>query len=283
MNKALYSFLILLGFTIPVPVFLTTGCQESPAAPQPITKLVITGSSTLAPLISDIVKRYEAFHPKIRIDVQTGGSSRGIADIRRGLAHIGMTSRALSPEEAQDLHHFTLAHDGIGMLIHASNPVVQVTEKDIIDIYRGRITNWKHLGGPDQPITVLNKAEGRATLTVFLEHFGLQNSDIHAQGIIGDNEQGIKLVVGNPGAIAYVSIGTAEYHIRQGSPLKLLSLKKAEFRNTIEHLTPISLTRPLNLITASQPSGLTKSFIDFAQSSDIQDIIAQHYFTPRNS
>lgn len=46
-------------------------------------KLVITGASTLAPLIAEIGKRFEILHPAVRIDVQTGGSSRGIADVRR--------------------------------------------------------------------------------------------------------------------------------------------------------------------------------------------------------
>ena len=194
-----------------------------------------------------------------------------------------MTSRALSEAEQKNLHQFTLAHDEIGLLVHAKNPVRQVTEQNIIDIYRGHITNWKSLGGPDHSITVLHKAEGRATLTIFLHHFGLHNSDIHAHAIIGDNEQAIKMVASNAGAIAYVSQGTAEYHIRQGSPLQLLSLTQPTLVSSNKPLHPTALTRPLNLITTSVPSGPTKSFIEFAQSPDVHDLIAQHYFIPHNS
>ena len=63
----------------------------------------------------------------------------------------------------------------------------------------------------DASITVVNKAEGRSTLEVFLHYFKLKNVDVKAQVVIGDNEQGVKTVAGNRNAIGYVSIGTAEY------------------------------------------------------------------------
>ncbi|MEB3354066.1 MAG: substrate-binding domain-containing protein [Cyanobacteriota bacterium] len=74
------------------------------------TKLSLSGSSTVAPLAAEIAKRYEASHPGTRVDVQTGGSSRGIADARSGMAQIGLVSRALKPEEA-DLQATTIAID----------------------------------------------------------------------------------------------------------------------------------------------------------------------------
>ena len=64
-----------------------------------------------------------------------------------------------------------------------------------IDIYTGKIVNWKDAGGNDAPITVVNKAEGRSTLELFLHYFGLKNTDAKPQVVIGDNQQGIKTVV----------------------------------------------------------------------------------------
>ena len=69
-------------------------------------RIIITGSSTVAPVISDLAKLYESTHKNIRVDVQTGGSSRGILDARKGLASIGMVSRSLKKGEA-DLHGFS--------------------------------------------------------------------------------------------------------------------------------------------------------------------------------
>ena len=64
-------------------------------------KLTVTGSSTIAPIVAEIAKRFEAKHPGVRVDVQTGGSSRGVQDVASGLADIGMASRELKPEEEE--------------------------------------------------------------------------------------------------------------------------------------------------------------------------------------
>lgn len=242
-------------------------------------KLIITGSSTIAPLVQEIGKRFESLHPHVRVDVQTGGSSRGIADARHGLADIGMVSRALKPEE-DDLHGFTIAHDGISVILHSENPVTQLTDKQIIAIYTGKIRNWNEVGGRDAPITVVNKAEGRSTLELFLQYFRLKNSQVKAHVIIGDNEQGIKTVAGNPHAIGYVSIGTAEYDASHGVSLKLLPIGTiAATRRSVATGT-FPLSRPLNLVTKLPPSGLTEAFIDFARSPDAYDVVEQQYFVP---
>lgn len=242
-------------------------------------KLVLTGSSTVAPLAVEISKRFESLHPGVRIDVQTGGSSRGIADARQGLADIGMVSRALFEDE-QDLYAVTIARDGIGVILHASNPVSQLDDTQIVGIYTGAITNWQAVGGHDAPITVVNKASGRATLAKFLEYFDLKNSDIQAHVIVGDNEQGIKTVAGNPDAIGYVSIGTAVYDQELGVPIKLLPVGGVTptLVNVRDGTFPLS--RPLNLVTKHRPKGLAKAFIDFARSDDVHEIIAQQYFVP---
>ena len=62
-------------------------------------RLTLSGSSTLAPLASEIAKLLESKNPGLRVDVQTGGSSRGIADVKRGLADLGMSSRDLYEKE----------------------------------------------------------------------------------------------------------------------------------------------------------------------------------------
>lgn len=242
-------------------------------------KLILTGSSTIAPLASEIGKRFEEKHPGVRIDVQTGGSSRGIADIRQGLADIGMVSRALKDNEL-DLSAFSIARDGICIIVHRNNPVIQLDDAKVAGIYRGNITNWKEVGGRDAPIVVVNKAEGRSTLELFLRYLQFKNSDIKAHVIIGDNEQGIKTVAGNPGAIGYVSIGTAEYDATHGVPIKLLPVGgvAATTENVKKGVFPIS--RPLNLVTRTRPKGLLKNFIEFAQSKEVEDIVRRLYFVP---
>ncbi len=252
--------------------------KTTPSEPK-IQKLVLTGSSTVAPLAAEIGKRFESLHGNVRVDVQTGGSSRGISDARTELADIGMASRALKEDE-KDLLSFTVALDGISVILNKANPVEALNKQQIIDIYTGKIVNWKNVGGNDAPITVVNKAEGRSTLELFLHYFGLKNTDVKPQVIIGDNQQGIKTVVGNPDAIGYVSVGTAEYEAGQGVVIKLLPLEgiAASVENVRNRSFPLS--RPLNLVTRGKPVGLAKTFIEFAGSPQVNDLIEAQYFVP---
>jgi phosphate transport system substrate-binding protein len=242
-------------------------------------RLTITGSSTIAPLVAEIGKRFEALHPEVRIDVQSGGSSRGIADARSGLADIGMVSRALKSDE-NSLQGFAIAQDGIGVILHKQNPVLELSDAQVVDIYLGTISDWSAIGGEPGVITVVNKAEGRSTLELFLHYFKLKNSEIRSHVVIGDNQQGIKTVAGNPGAIGYVSIGTAEYEAGQGTPIKLLPIGgvQAIVENVRNGSFPLS--RPLNLVTHGSPTGLAKTFIDFASSKDVNDLIEAQFFVP---
>lgn len=243
-------------------------------------KLVLTGSSTVAPLALEIGKRFESLNPGIRVDVQTGGSSRGVADATNGLADIGLVSRALKSDEAKILTAHTIAMDGVGIIVHGGNPVKQLSDDQIRAIYTGRVRNWRAVGGADRPITVVNKAEGRSTLELFLHYTGLKNSDIRAQTVIGDNQQGIKTVAGNPGAIGYVSIGTAEYEASHGTPVKLLPMAGVAATTETVRSGRFPLSRPLNLVTRGAPSPLAQRLIDFAQSASVNDLVEAQYFVP---
>ncbi len=242
-------------------------------------RLILTGSSTIAPLAAEIGKRFETLNPGIRIDVQSGGSSRGISDARSGIADIGMVSRAPNPGES-DLKFFGVARDGVGIILHRDNPVASLTDEQITGIFKGNITDWKDVGGKAGRITVVNKAEGRSTLELFLSYFKLRNTEIKAHVVIGDNAQGIKTVAGNPGAIGYVSIGAAEFEAGQGTPIKLAPMSgvAASVENVRNGSFPLS--RPLNFVTKREPQGLARRFIDFARSRSVNDLIKAEYFAP---
>ncbi len=260
-------------------VFLLPGCGTSGNAAGEKRKLVLTGSSTIAPLAGELGKRFEEEHPGVRVDVQTGGSARGASDLRQGLNDIGMLSRPLNDDE-KDLRAFAIANDGVCIILHKDNPVAALTDAQVVAIYKGATTNWKDMGGSDAPITVVNKAEGRSTLELFCHYFKLKNSDIKAAVVIGDNEQGIKTVAGNANAIGYVSIGTAEYDRDHGTPIKLLPVGgvAATTENVANGTFPLS--RPLNLATKAPPEGLVKEFLEFAQSERVHDLVRGQNFVP---
>lgn len=267
-------------FLIPVIVMTSCGWNGAKVGEGELSgRLTITGSSTVAPVVTEIAKRFEGLHPGVRIDVQTGGSGKGIADARIGVADIGMASRSLKPEEADLLAH-QIAADGVGLIVHKANGIQELAAEQIRAIYTDQMNNWTAVGGDDREITVVHKAEGRATLEVFLTHFEIENPTVKADVIVGDNEHGVKTVAGTAGAIGYVSIGTAEANIESGVPIRLLPLAgiAASTGNVASGEFPMS--RPLNLITASTPSPLAAAFIRYCQSEDVHDLVKSQYFVP---
>lgn len=261
------------------PLLLAALLAIAGCRPAEVGKVVLTGSSTVAPLAAEIGKRFESLHPGVRVDVQTGGSGRGIHDARQGLSDIGLVSRSLKDDE-KDLIAFPIANDGVGVILHKSNPVSSLTDEQVAGIYTGRISNWKDVGGKDAPITVVNKAEGRSTLELFCHYYKLRNGDIKAHVVIGDNAQGIKTVAGNGDSIGYVSIGTAEVEAGQGTAIRLLPVGgvAASIENVGNGKFPLS--RPLNLVVKKAPEGLAKEYIDFARSEKVHDIVRGQSFVP---
>lgn len=242
-------------------------------------RLVLTGSSTIAPLAAVIAQRFEARHPGVKIDVQAGGSSRGINDARQGLARLGMVSRALKAEEG-DLRAAAIARDGIALIVHKDNPVATLSREQIVAIYTGSIRDWRTVGGPPGPITVVNKAEGRSTLELFLNYLKLDAAAVRADVVIGDNQQGIKTVAGNPLAIGYVSIGSAEYEAGHGSAIRPLPMDGVEASVAAVRGARFPLARPLNLVYRGELKGLAREFVDFASSPEVDDLVAGQYFVP---
>lgn len=241
--------------------------------------IVLTGSSTVAPLVADAAVRFERFHPGRRVEVQTGGSSRGIADALSGRATFGMISRELKPDEAALTAH-CIAIDGIGVIVHRDNPVAAFTREDLIDIYTGKISNWKTLAGKDTPITVANKAEGRATLEVFLEYTGLDSADIVASIVVGENQQAIKTVVADPNAIAYVSIGAAAGEAAAGTPVKLASCDGVEPTHENVATGRYPIMRPLQLVTRGEIPASAREFLGFLSAPANRDLIEAHLYVP---
>jgi phosphate transport system substrate-binding protein len=243
------------------------------------TRITVTGSSTIAPLMSEVGKAYEKSNPSARVDVQTGGSSRGLMDVRKKTADIGMVSRALTDGE-KDLQSVLLAKDGIGMIVNTANPVKSLTREQVIAIYSGKLKNWKDVGGPNLPITVISKAEGRSTLEVFSQYFGLSYRAIRAHVIIGDNQQEIMTVSSNKGAIGYVSIGSAEYEAKLGTPIRMVQLDQLQpsSENIAKGIYPVA--RELNLVFRAPLSKEAFELINFAQSPEASRYIAAQYFVP---
>lgn len=242
-------------------------------------KIRFAGSSTMAPLVEALGKRFQKLHPEVAIEVVAGGSSRGIHDIREGSCNIGMVGRSLKDDE-RDLLGFPIARDGVCLIVHKDNPVKSLSSEQVVGIYTGKITNWKEVGGNDAPITAINRPEGRAQSELFTQFFKIKGEDFKVAGVAGDNQEGVKAVVENPNAVVYMSIGEADIRIGQGMPVKSLLMDgiAATSRNIRNGHFPIQ--RPLMLVTGTLPSGVMKGFIDFALSPNATEIIRECSFVP---
>lgn len=240
----------------------------------------ITGSSTLAPLMAQIAKRYESENPGVRIDIQTGGSSRGIADAASGVADMGMSSRSLKKSEKPGLKTHTVAMDGVALLVHAENPISELSDEEIIGIYTGKIENWSEVGGRDAAINCINRADGRSERELFQDFFGIDPDAFQPDLISGENQHGIKTVSGDPNAIIYMSIGASEFEISLGAPVKLLPLRGVEASSDTVASGQFPLSRPLILVTPVVLAEPVSELIAYALSSEVADLIRQQSYVP---
>ncbi len=242
--------------------------------------VMATGSSTIAPVVADAAKRYEESHPGVRIEVQSGGSSRGISDATTSVADLGMVSRVLKEAEKEKLTAHLLAADGVCVVVHKDNPVKHLDKQQLINIYTKKITNWKDVGGNEATIVVANKAEGRSTLEIFVAYLDLDNADVKADVVVGENLHVINSVVSNPNTVGYVSIGTATAEAGAGTPIKLVVTDGIVPTMASVRDGSFPITRPLNIVTDVETSPAAKAFLDYLTSPDINDLIEKHFFVP---
>lgn len=240
-------------------------------------RLLITGSGTMTPLVTEIAKRFRQRNPGINVEVLPGGSNRGIADVRQGKADIGMVSRPLVAKE-RELQSLPIARDGIAVIVHKDNPVRILTDRQITDIYGGKVTNWKQLGGRDAVIMAIKSGAGGTAAELFTQYFGIPYEALKAEHVAQDNATRIKLVVDNPNAIVYISVGEAERNANAGVPIKLLQAGGVAASSKTIRNGNYPISRPLVLVTKGLPSGLTKIFIEFCLSSQITDLVEAYKF-----
>ena len=249
-----------------------------PAQPAPsATPIIVAGSSTVAPLMADIAKRFERSNAGIAVQIRTVGSGKGIADLRSGHCDIAMVSRPIAESE-RDLFAYPLSRDGAAMVVHRSNPVKGISAKQLTDVLTGAITNWKQLGGRDAPIRVAWRTEGQGIPELLLQQLRLKNEQIRSHALFFENDDAVRYAANNRDAIAFAALGLAERSAKSAMPIKLLAYEgvPASSRAVRERNYPLS--RPLILVTRSVPAGAQKRLVDYAVSAAVADLHEKHGF-----
>jgi phosphate transport system substrate-binding protein len=253
--------------------------QTSAGTSLPPRSLVVTGSSTVSPLMTDIARRFEGLNPGVSIAVRSVGSAKGIADLRGGASDIAMVSRQLTDNE-RSLFAFPLCRDGAAVVVHRSNPLTGLSSQQLSELLTGHLTDWKQLGAHPGAIKVAWRTEGQAIPELILQHLKLRPEQIRSHITIFENADVIEFVANNPNAITLAALGVAERSVRSGVAIKLLAYQGIPASTRAVRDRIYLLSRPLSLVTRGIPTGLQKQLVDYATSGAVTDLYEKHGFVP---
>ena len=218
--------------------------------------LTLAGSTSLQPLAEKWVEAYRGRHPELTISVQGGGSTAGVRAAYSGAAQIGLSSRALTAEEARRLRSITVARDGIALIVHPSNPLRDLSLHELRAIYSGRRTTWPN-ASRGLPITIITREEGSGTRAAF-ESLVMAGEPIAARALVSDSTGAVNQMVGSdPAAIGYVSVGLVDAGV---TPLELDGVEPTE-HNIDSGRYP--LVRPFLFVLAGEQEARTRAFIEW--------------------
>ena len=258
---------------------VASNAQLPPTAGAPSATLVVTGSTTLLPLVSEIARRFERLHPGVKVDVQGGGSGKGIADLRKPGTDLAMVSRPLLDAE-RDLYAFPIVRDGVAVIVHPSNPVKSISSQQLKDVISGRMTSWKALGARDAPVALGWRGKGQGSTETVLDHLHLAAEPIAPHTLLITNEEALRFAAENPNALTLASVGEAERRVNAGLGVKLLAYNGVAASSATVRRGSYQLSRPLARVARRIPDGLQKSFIDYALSSHVRDLHSKYDFVP---
>ena len=236
----------------------------------------IAGGTAHIPVMQEAAKRIMTANPDIRITVAGGGSGVGVKQVGEGLVEIGNTGRPLKAEEVEKygLKSFPFAIDGVAVVVHPSNKVAELTFAQVADIYAGKITNWKEVGGADAKINLYIREDGSGTREVFTDK-AIKGGEVAASANVVNSNGAMKTAVAkDENAIGYVGIGHIDESVK-APKLEGMTPTQENAKNG-----SYTVVRDLFMNTKGDPQGLTALFIDYIYSPEGAEIIADCGYIP---
>ena len=230
----------------------------------------MVGSTSMEKFANALSESFMEKHPGVTVTAEFVGSGAGVEAVSNGTADIGNSSRNLKDEEKADgVAENIVAIDGIAVVGDAANTVEDLTKQQLSDIYEGKVTNWKDVGGNDAPIVVVGRESGSGTRSAFEELLKLEDickysNELDSTGAV------MAKVASTPGAIGYVSLDVLD------DSVKALKLEGAE--PTEENIKAGSyfLSRPFVMATKgeiSEQNDLVKALFDYIYSDEGTEIL----------
>ncbi|MFH1562996.1 MAG: phosphate ABC transporter substrate-binding protein [Nitrospirota bacterium] len=274
----LMSFILILTVII--------GCGRGQQGRESVQ---IKGSDTMINLVQAWAERFMKHNPASFVAVTGGGSGTGIAALLNKTCNIASSSRKMETKELElaktkgiQPKEFIVGLDGIAVVVHPSNPIEKLTIAQASDIFTGKITNWKDIGGQEGKIVILSREVNSGTYVYFKEHV-LGDGEYTEEALLLPSSQAIAdEVAQNQNAIGYYGMGYI-------SPKqKVMAIAKNEsspfVTPTIENVKNGNyyIARPLLLYTNGEPTGVVKRFLDFIMSEEGQKVVKELDFVPIN-
>ncbi|PKL83533.1 MAG: phosphate-binding protein [Ignavibacteriae bacterium HGW-Ignavibacteriae-3] len=251
--------IMLMSFVL-IAALLMGGCGKGKAS------LTLAGSTAFQPFAEKLADQYMNINPDISVTVQGGGSAVGIQSANSGAAQIGMADLVVLPAEAEGLTATVVAKDGIAIVVNPANKISGLTTEQVRDIFNGKITNWKDVGGINAPITVVSREAGSGTRSSFEEIVG--NINLKRDALIQDSNGTIRETVANDAnSVGYLSHGLINEKI------KALKVDDQECSTEAIIAGNYKLVRPIFLLVKGNLEGEIKKFIDYILSDEGQNTI----------
>ncbi|MCK8607490.1 phosphate ABC transporter substrate-binding protein [Apilactobacillus ozensis] len=259
MKKLIY-FVSIVG----VSILFLTGCSSGSQSKS--KEVTAVGSTALQPLVEQAADDYGT-NQGAKINVQGGGSGTGLSQVAQGSVSIGNSDIFADKQsgiDAKKLLDHQVAVVGIAPVVNKDTGVKNVSSKQLQDIFTGKITNWKQLGGKNQKIVVINRVKGSGTRATF------ESAVLNGKSAVNAQEQDSngtvkKILAKTPGAISYLSFSFLD------NTLQPLSIDKIapENKNVLDDKWKIWSYE--HMYTQKNPSKDVQKFIEYLQSKNVQN------------
>ena len=246
--------------------------EQTTEAPKSVSGTVsLAGSTSMQKLCEAMIESFSEEYPDITVTAEYTGSGAGLEAVAAGKTDIGNASRALKDsEKAAGVEENIVAIDGIAVIANKAGKVLDLTTGQLSDIYTGKITNWKDLGGDDEAIVVIGREAGSGTRGAFEELVGVEDACKYLNEYSSTGDV-IGNVASNPSAIGYASLSAV------GDNVKAVKVNGVECSEATVQDGTYEIQRPFVMITkdGTQLSDAAQAFLDFAMSADAASLIAQ--------
>ena len=253
-------------------VAASTEAPSTEAAADLSGSISMVGSTSMEKLANALSEAFMEQYPDVTVTAEFVGSGAGIEAVTNGTADIGNSSRSLKEEEkAAGVVENIVAIDGIAVCVDPANEVADLTKEQLTNIYNGTITNWKEVGGADEPIIVIGREAGSGTRGAFEELVDLKDACKYANELDSTGAV-IAKVASTPGAIGYASLDALD------DSVKALSLEGVEA--TAENIKAGNyfLSRPFVMATTgeiSEQNDLVQAWFDFVLGDEGQQVASE--------